>query len=112
MTSQSSKTALTVLQWTLGVVILIESILFLLPSAAHAFARTHMPDAVRFGLGVAEIIGCVFMLYPRTAVRGAWLLMVVFALAIVIHLLHGMYNVGNLAIYAAAAWAVATAKES
>jgi hypothetical protein len=110
MTSQHSRTAVTVLQWTLGVVILIESILFLLPSAAHAFAQTHMPNAMRFGLGLAEAAGCVLMLYPRTAVRGAWLLMVVFALAIVIHLLHGMYNVGDLAIYMAAAWTVASCK--
>jgi hypothetical protein len=110
MASQNSKTVVTVLQWTLGVVILIESILFLLPSAAHAFTQTHMPSAVRFGLGIAEAAGCVFMLYPRTAMRGAWLLMFVFALAIVIHLLHGMYNVGNLAIYAAAAWVVACSK--
>jgi hypothetical protein len=109
MTSHS-KTAVTVLQWTLGVVILIESILFLLPSAAHAFAQTHMPNAVRFGLGLAEAAGCIFMLYPRTAVRGAWLLLIVFVLAIVIHLLHGMYNVGNLAIYMAAIWTVASCK--
>jgi hypothetical protein len=110
MTAQRSKTALTVLQWTLGIVVLIESILFLLPSAAHAFAQTHMPNAVRLGLGLAEAAGCIFMLYPRTAARGAWLLIVVFALAIVIHLLHGMYNVGNLAIYMAAAWVVASGK--
>jgi len=35
----------------------------------------------------------------------------VFVLAIVIHLLHGMYAVGNLAIYTAAAWAVAVGKD-
>jgi len=28
----------------------------------------------------------------------------------VIHLLHGLYNAGDLAIYAAAAWAVAVGK--
>jgi hypothetical protein len=33
-----------------------------------------------------------------------------FVLAIVIHVLHGLYEVGNLAIYAAAAWAVADGK--
>ena len=31
----------------------------------------------------------------------------IFVLAIVIHLLHGMFNVAYLAIYTAAAWAVA-----
>jgi hypothetical protein len=34
----------------------------------------------------------------------------VFVMATFIHLLHGMYNVGNLIIYAAAAFAVAWGK--
>lgn len=102
------KYALTGLRWSLGVVILIEAILFVLPSARHDFARTHMPDAVRQILGWGEILGCILLLIPRTAVRGAWLLVAVFILAIAIHLLHGAYNVGNLVIYAAAGWAVAS----
>ena len=110
MADQRSKIALTGLQWTLGVVILIESVLFLLPGAGHDFARTHMPNFVRLILGCGEVLGSVLLLIPRTAIRGAWLLMGVFVLAIVVHLLHGLYNVGNLAIYAAAAWAVAVGK--
>jgi hypothetical protein len=110
MTEQRMKCALTVLQWTLGVVILIEAVLFLLPSARHSFARTHMPNIVRVVLGCGEIAGSILLLIPRMAVRGAWLLAGVFVLAIVIHLLHGMFNVGNLAIYTAAAWAIAAGK--
>jgi hypothetical protein len=110
MSASRAKAALTVLRWTLGVVILIEAILFVLPSSAHIFARTHMPNAIRLVLGFGEIAGCVLMLIPRTAIRGAWLLMIIFGLAIVIHLLHGMYEVGNLAIYTAAAWAIAASK--
>jgi hypothetical protein len=37
--------------------------------------------------------------------------MVVFVLAIAVHLLHGMFNVGNLAIYTAASWVVASPAE-
>ncbi len=110
MADQRSKIALTGLQWTLGIVILIESVLFLLPSAGRDFARTHMPNFVRLILGCGEILGSVLLLNPRTAIRGAWLLMGVFVLAIVVHLLHGLYNVGDLAIYAVAAWAVAVGK--
>jgi hypothetical protein len=110
MADQRSKIALTGLQWTLGVVILIESVLFLLPSAGHDFARTHMPNFVRLVLGCGEVVGSVLLLIPRTAIRGGWVLAAVFVLAIVIHLLHGMYNVGNLVIYTAAAWAVAVGK--
>jgi hypothetical protein len=110
MTEQRTKTALTGLQWTLGLVILIEAILFVMPSAAHDFAKTHMPDIVRQVLGWGEIVGAVLLLIPRTAVRGGWLLAGIFVLAIVVHVLHGTYNVGNLVIYTAAAWAVATGK--
>jgi len=111
MSSASTKTALAILQWTLGVVILIEAVLFVLPSAAHDFARTHMPGFIRMLLGWGEIAGCILLLIPKTAIRGAWLLVAVFVFAILIHLLHGMYNVGNLAIYSAAALAIAIGKD-
>jgi uncharacterized membrane protein YphA (DoxX/SURF4 family) len=105
-----TKIALTVLQWALGVVILIEAVLFVMPSAAHDFAGTHMPGFIRLFLGFGEILGCVLLLIPRTTIRGAWLLVAVFIMAVLIHLLHGMYNVGNLVIYAAAAFAIAWGK--
>jgi len=110
MTAQRTNIALTGLQWTLGLVILVEAILFVMPGAAHGFAKTHMPNVIRLVLGFGEIAGCILLLNPRTAIRGAWVLVAVFVLAIVIHLLHGMYDVGNLAIYTAAAWAVAVGK--
>jgi len=110
MSSSMNKCALTVLQYTLGIVILIEAVMFVMPSAAHDFARTHMPGFVRLVLGFGEIIGCILLLIPQTAVRGAWLLVAVFVMAILIHLLHGAYNVGNVVIYAAAAFAIAAGK--
>jgi uncharacterized membrane protein YphA (DoxX/SURF4 family) len=110
MTEQRLKTALTGLQWALGLVILTEAVLFVMPSAGHDFARTHMPDIVRQVLGWGEIIGCLLLLIPRTAVRGAWVLVAIFVLAILVHLLHGIFNVGNLVIYTAAAWTIASAK--
>ena len=110
MANERSKIALAGLQWTLGVVILIESVLFLLPAAGRDFARTHMPSFVRLILGCGEIFGSVLLLIPRTAIRGAWILAAVFLLAIAIHLLQGTYNVGNLVIYTAAAWAIAVGK--
>jgi uncharacterized membrane protein YphA (DoxX/SURF4 family) len=106
----NGKAGLTVLRLTLGIVILVEAILFILPGAAHSFSRTHMPAVVRMILGVGEIVGGVLMLIPQTAVRGAWLLLAVFVFAILLHLLHGMYDVGNVVIYAAAAFAIAIEK--
>ena len=110
MSPARTRTAMTVLQWALGVVILVEAVLFVLPSAAHEFERTHMPGFIRIVLGFGEILGCILLLIPRTAIRGAWVLLAVFVLAIMIHLLHGAYNVGNLVIYAAAAFAIAIGK--
>src|SRR5579872_349155 len=112
MTEQPIKTALAVLQWTLGLVILAEAILFVLPSARHGFAQTHMPDALRRILGWSEIIGAILLLVPSTASRGGWLFIAVFLFAIAIHLLHGMFNVGDLVIYTAAAWAVTVGQTS
>jgi len=110
MSASQTKLALTVLQWVLGIVILAEAVQFVLPGAAHDFARTHLPGFIRLLVGWGEIIGSILLLIPPTAIRGAWMLVAVFTLAIVIHLLHGMYGVGNLVIYTAAAFAVATGK--
>ena len=97
--------ALCVLQWSLGIVILIEAAPFLFsPGVHHAFATTHIPNVFRLILGWAEIAGALLLLIPRTASRGARLLLIVFVLAIAVHLLHGLYNVGALIVYSAAAW--------
>jgi len=111
MSSPTAKCALTVLQYSLGVVILIEAVMFVLPSAAHDFARTHMPGFVRLIVGFGEIAGSILLLIPKAAIQGAWLLVAVFIMAILLHLLHGMYGIGNLVIYAAAAFAIAAGKK-
>lgn len=106
----TAKLGLLVLRWALGIVILIEAVMFVLPSAAHDFGLTHMPGFVRLVVGFGEIVGCVLLLIPGTIVRGAWLLLAVFVMAILLHLLHGLYGIGNLVIYAAAAFAIAVGK--
>jgi len=106
----TGKLGLNVLRWSLGVVILIEAVMFVLPSAAHDFTRTHMPAFVRLVLGFGEILGCILLLIPGTIVRGAWLLLAVFVMAILLHLLHGLSGIGELVIYASAAFAIAAGK--
>jgi uncharacterized membrane protein YphA (DoxX/SURF4 family) len=110
MSHSQTKLALGILQWVLGIVVLAEAVPFVMPHAAHEFSRTHMPDAIRLLVGFGEIIGCILLLIPPTAIRGAWLLVGVFTFAIVIHLLHGTYAVGNLVIYAGVAFAIAIGK--
>ena len=105
-----SKIGICVLQYALGISVLIQAVMFVLPSAAHDFARTHMPGLVRMIVGWGEIVGSVLLLIPQTAIRGAWLLLAVFVMAILLHLLHGLYGIGSLVVYAAAAFAIAVSK--
>jgi hypothetical protein len=111
MTARSGGLAipLTVLRWSLAVVILVEALLFLFSSVGrHEFASTHLPNGIRLFLGITELAGAILLMLPRMVAAGGWLLMFSFLGAIVIHLLHGMPNVGSLVIYAAAAWTVAS----
>lgn len=106
----NSKCGMIALRLALGIVILIQAVLFVMPGAAHEFARTHIPGFVRLVLGFGEIAGALLLLIPGTVIRGAWLLLAVFVMAILLHLLHGLYSVGNLVVYAAAAFAIAVSK--
>jgi uncharacterized membrane protein YphA (DoxX/SURF4 family) len=110
MSSAQAKLAMTILRWVMGLVILAEAVQFVLPSTAHDFARTQMPDIVRLVVGFGEIVGSILLLIPPTTARGAWILVGVFTFAIVLHLLPGMYGVGYRVIYTAVAFAVAVDK--
>ncbi len=113
MTPDRTRSALLVLQWMLGLVILAEAAAFAFsPAAAHAFAKTGMPNVVRLVLAWGEIAAVILFLIPRTVIAGGWFLIAVLGLAIVLHLLHGWWDVGSLVIYAAAAWAVMAGKRT
>ncbi|HKW18985.1 MAG TPA: hypothetical protein VJO35_15865 [Terriglobales bacterium] len=101
--------ALLALRWSLGVVVLIEAVLFLFSAASHlAFASTHLPSGLRLVLGGGEVLGAILLAIPGAEAIGGRVLMFIFAVAIVTHLLHGMPNVGPLVIYFAAAWVLAS----
>jgi hypothetical protein len=105
------RSALLVLQWVLGLVIIAESARFAFsPEAAHAFARTGLPNFVRFVLAWAEMAAAILFLVPRATIAGGWFLIGVLVFAIVIHILHGWFDVGGLVVYAAATWAVMAGK--
>jgi hypothetical protein len=104
---------LLVLQWVLGLVILEQSLRFAFsPEAAHAFAKTGLPNFIRLGLAWAEIAAAILFLVPRTTLIGGRFLIAVLAAAIVIHILHGWFDVGVLVVYAAATWAVVAEKSA
>ncbi|HMD18116.1 MAG TPA: hypothetical protein VKH18_15735 [Terriglobales bacterium] len=105
--------ALCILQWALGLVILVESLRFAFsPEAAHAFSKTGLPNFIHLGLAWAEIAAVILFLIPRATVVGGRFLIAVLGAAIVIHLLHGWFDVGWLLVYAAATWAVVAAKST
>lgn len=74
MSPARTNLGLCILQYALAIVILIEAVLFVLPSAAHDFARTHMPGFIRLLLGWGEIARCILLLIPKppSAARGCW----------------------------------------
>lgn len=93
----------SVLQWTLGVVVIAESLRFAFSaSGAHFLLKTGLPAWVGPTLGVTEALAALLFLLPFSRALGGYLLLVIFALAAVIHLLHGQYDVGGLVVYAAA----------
>jgi len=103
--------ALRILQWVLGLVILAESVRFAFSlAAAQAFAKTGMPDVIHRVLAWSEIAAAVLFMVPRATVVGGWFLIVVLASAIVLHLLHGWFDVGVLVVYAAGVWVVIAGK--
>jgi hypothetical protein len=103
MSQQFQKFAITGLRWSVGVVVLLESIrLTFSPSAIHHFAKMGHPPWIRLVLSGGEIVAAILFLIPSASLAGGFLLVFIFALAAVLHLLHGELDVGSLVIYSMA----------
>jgi DoxX-like family len=103
MNIKLANASIPLLRWTLGLVVVLESIEFILSnSAAHFLVKAGLPSWIQTVLGGSEIFGAVLFLLPFTAKIGSYLLLIIFALAVLLHILHGQFNVGGLAVYAAA----------
>lgn len=110
MKTERAHLAIRLLRWVLGLVILGQAARFAFShSAAREFAKTGLPDFVHIGLAWGEMAAAVLFLIPAVTLLGGRLLIAILGFAIVLHLLHGWYDVGVLAVYAAGAWAVVTA---
>jgi hypothetical protein len=108
-----NKVALLGLQWSLGLVVLIEaSLLAFAPAEIKAFSRTGIPDWVRMVLAGGEIFASVLFLIPRTLMIGGYSLFSIFVFAAAVHILHGKLGIGVLIVYAAAVIAVMTHKQN
>jgi DoxX-like family len=104
MNPKLKKLAVPMLRWTLGLVVLIESLQEVFaPTAIQEFARTGLPQWVRLVLGGSEIIAAVIFIAPFTTVIGGYALIVIFGFAAALHLMHGQYDIGALFVYGMAA---------
>jgi hypothetical protein len=100
MNPRIKKLAISGLQWALGLVVLWESAYFALsPAAGRQFAETGLPQWIRPALGGSEAVAALLFLAPAVSLVGGYALLVVFAIAIGIHFLHGQYDVGGLIVY-------------
>ena len=96
----NARTSLVVLRTALGVVLGGLAVLTLLHRAGGHGGHL---EVVIQAIALAEVVGALLLLAPRTSRAGAAVLVVVLAAAIAVHLLHGEWNVGALVIDAAAA---------
>ena len=95
------KLAISGLRWVLGLVVLLESVNFVL-SPADQLAKSGLPLWLRPVLGGSEAVAAALFLTPVTSRAGGYALICIFAIAAGIHFLHGQFDVGNLFIYAVA----------
>ena len=93
-----------VLRIVLGFVLLAESILLL--KSGHP----ELPNFIRLLLGWSEAVASLLFLLPATMEWGGRCLLIVFAAAALLHILHGQFNIGALLVYGAAVFAVLQAK--
>ena len=103
--------SLYALQWSVGLVVLWESWQTFHHAMAHFAGADHSSGLahVRLVLSAAEIIAAVLFLLPKASRLGGYVLLVIFALAVVIHTLHGDFGgMEPLIVYAAAVLVVLT----
>lgn len=107
MNTSDKHVAMVVLQWAVGIIVGIESALFAFSaSTVRHLAHLRLPTWIGLAIGITELVAALLFLLPVSKRAGGFALLAIFAMAIVLHLLHGEYNVGPLAVYAAGVWAV------
>ena len=92
-----------ILRWTLGLVVLWQSYQFGFAPTAKAYLQAMgLPEWVAPVLAGVEIVAAILFLIPKLGRIGGYSLLVVFALAAILHVLHGQFQIGPLFVYGAA----------
>ncbi len=105
MKPQVKRLAIPFLRWSVGLVVLWASY----QTFHSAWSKLHVPGhsgaltGVRLVLSGSETVAAILFLIPLTTMLGGYLLLIIFALAIVIHTLHGDFSgMEVLIVYGAA----------
>jgi hypothetical protein len=100
MNNRMKKLAIAGLRWSVGLVVLLEALHFVLSgSAMEAFSRSGFPHWIRPGLGWSEVLAALLFLIPGSRIVGGYALLAILAAAIAIHFGHGEFGVGSLIVY-------------
>jgi uncharacterized membrane protein YphA (DoxX/SURF4 family) len=104
--------SLTILQWTLGVIVFVLSCMTFRGAIMDLRAAEHIHHLLlaRLLLSSVEAIAAILFLIPTTLRAAGWTLIVIFICAIVVHTLSGSLRELPLVIYGAAVYAVMTWK--
>ena len=104
MNQQLNKIAVPGLRWTMGLVVLWDSGRELLHTVNAIHSQNHSLPLiwVRLVLSSSEIAAAILFLFRRTRVVGSYGLLVIFALAMGIHIAHGEWGILSLSVYAMA----------
>ena len=92
--------AIFVLRWVVALISGFGALRLFIALTHHGVG--HLPTNVLRVICVAEIVAAVFFLFPRTIKLGGVALLVVYAVAATMHLLHGDYDVSKLVLLGAA----------
>lgn len=92
--------AVLILRYAVALVSILGAARLLIMLGHHGIL--HIPANVLRVICVAEIVGAALFLIPRTIKLGGVALLVVYAAAATVHLLHGEYDVSNLILLGAA----------
>jgi hypothetical protein len=91
------------LRWSTGLVVLWESYRFATSAApVHHLQRMGLPGGIAPVLAAVEIAAAVVFLVPKLRRIGGYALLAVSAIAAVLHILHGQFDIGPLVVYSAA----------
>lgn len=93
MSAPRTQIAIRCLHWTVGLVVLIESIqTFYFAHSGHGTSHAGKLIALRLVLSAGEIVAALLFLIPASSVAGAVVLLVILGLAFAIHALHGEFR--------------------